>query len=414
MLSILHKLIILVGMTSAIILCLLGSSVNLVKREEAKHGILREAAIKKEDSFDQKYLSPYTQVITSPTVLKTTKLVQISHPTTSRKMNTEQQDYFLKDVNEDTMRTFNIGCNELRKLLDEAKKEFSKTYRTENKYGNRGIYFAKTMNNSPIVIKIATIQNQSDAIEIYRYNSALREIRLLQDLQEFGFAGSPQVWGSCVSSNHVIYAVTRFVDSEPLCAGNGTDMSCAMAQNVVQKIKISKSPGTSALKFLEKATCFFSQFEKYRILMEDFSGSNFHISSKTLDFYLVDADSLIFYENVPLLSRMSCHKDSDCPKPSGNLWPSHALNRKIYYGCGEMYGICRNNTCQGIGSELHTCGVGRWLVTAVRSFIPVEVYNDYRKLKECMSESNPLRRCSAHYSCSAAKFILNKYITRAD
>lgn len=65
---------------------------------------------------------------------------------------------------------------------------------------------------------------------------------------------------------------------------------------------------------------------------------------------------------------------------------------------------------RGVDSRLHTCGVGHWFVTAIRSVVPIRVYNDYRKLKTCMIESDPFLRCSLRQACSDAERILSLYL----
>ena len=52
-----------------------------------------------------------------------------------------------------------------------------------------------------------------------------------------------------------------------------------------------------------QVTCFFKQFEKDQVFMEDISGINFNFSPLTFDLLLVNVDSLIFLNNVKMISR---------------------------------------------------------------------------------------------------------------
>ena len=80
----------------------------------------------------------------------------------------------------------------------------------------------------------------------------MREIKNLYKLNKLGFEGAPTIYGSCIEPERIIYAVTRFTDSAEICKGQGIDLSCAMGQDVIAKLRTAKQPGTEALKFLEK------------------------------------------------------------------------------------------------------------------------------------------------------------------
>lgn len=88
----------------------------------------------------------------------------------------------------------------------------------------------------------------------YRYNAASKEIRSLGILTELKIDGVPRLLGSCVEKNHLFYAVTR-IDAEPICNGNGTDMSCVMTQNILRSISVAKDPSVAALTWLAKVMC---------------------------------------------------------------------------------------------------------------------------------------------------------------
>lgn len=96
-----------------------------------------------------------------------------------------------------------------------------------------------------------------DELHQFRYDSALREINNLRILNDLRFSGAPVIYGSCIEKDQVIYAVTRFSDSRKMCQGSGTDLRCAMAQDMVMQLKKSMDQKTEALKFLQKVSHAF-------------------------------------------------------------------------------------------------------------------------------------------------------------
>uniref|UniRef100_H2ZQX3 Uncharacterized protein n=1 Tax=Ciona savignyi TaxID=51511 RepID=H2ZQX3_CIOSA len=304
-----------------------------------------------------------------------------------------------------------LSCSDLNDIL--TRQEDKTIFRNENSEGNRAIYFVTvyTAEQKRIraVIKVANLQDPNPSSGMYRYRTALKEVNNLRRLRGLNWSGIPLLLGVCATNTSLTYAVTRVMNARAICPGRGLNVSCFFGEPFRNVLQNKPDPALAALTWVTKVTCFFAQFEKDRVFLEDFSGSNLYFDYDTLDIYLVDADSLIFYGDSRLYSRTLCRSDNDCLGPRGNLWGPNSLNQKVYSACLELSGYCVNNTCRGIDASLHTCGVGKWLIANVRNLIPAQQYNSYRELMHCMMETYPDKRCSMTSQCKRSKTILTSY-----
>ncbi|CAK8693095.1 unnamed protein product [Clavelina lepadiformis] len=304
-----------------------------------------------------------------------------------------------------------LDCDDIKQIVSNLDEKAE--VRKENAEGNKGIYLtsirSKRGDSLKVVLKMATVKNISCESELYRYTSALRELANLRKLRHRGWKGIPELYGACVRARGITYVVSH-VPGRPFCQGSGVDQGCAMAHDVKSYLTGRENPELLVMTWITKVTCFFKQFEEDQVFMEDIAGTNLFLVPDSLDIYVVDADSILFYGDVPFLSRSSCRLDEDCSRPSGNLWRSSALNHKIYYTCKEIMGYCQNNTCRGYDASLHTCGVGRWLIAPFRNIIPDRYYNEFKKIMHCTMEEDPVNRCRMADACERSDKMLQDYL----
>ncbi|XP_002127696.2 uncharacterized protein LOC100181781 [Ciona intestinalis] len=356
----------------------------------------------------QANLTRTQHMTTTSTTIRTTTTSTRKTTTTVAKTEIPTKE-LIKQVENDEW----LSCMDITDVLTRAKQDKSSVFREENSDGNRAVYFATIYDNERkrihVVIKFANREDLNSASGLYRYRTALREVDNLRLLRSLYWKGVPRLLGACVTNSSVTYVVTRVMQGSPICPGRGLNASCFFGEPFRSVLERKSNPGLAGLTWVAKVTCFFAQFERDRIFMEDVSGSNLYFDNDSLDIHLVDADSLIVYGESPLYSRTLCRHNNDCPSPRGNLWGPDSLNQKLYSSCLELFGYCVNSTCRGLDASLHTCGVGKWLVATVRYIIPTSQYNDYRNIMHCMMETYPDKRCTMTSSCERATKLLKSY-----
>ncbi|XP_039254289.1 uncharacterized protein LOC120331283 isoform X2 [Styela clava] len=306
-----------------------------------------------------------------------------------------------ESINEVEDKTDYFGCSDFDRI-PRTRKEVE-----ENLRGNRGISFIKVRINGitiPAVMKEANRFDSKDrvvkentllyrtVVEEYKYNSAQREITYLRRLR--GLRGIPRLLGSCVEELRIRYLVER-VNGLTLCNDNGTSPECALGNHIMDLVQADPNPHLSALTFAYSTTSFFKQLEERHLFMEDVSGLNFMMTTDW-QLYMVDADSLVFYNDSRIYSKVSCNSDDHCPKPSGNLWIDFSLNMRIYKNCRDLTGICEDNECRGFGTELHTCGVANWYICRLSTLFKesTNVGKIFKDVCICMNQMHPHRRCT--------------------
>uniref|UniRef100_H2Z2T0 Uncharacterized protein n=1 Tax=Ciona savignyi TaxID=51511 RepID=H2Z2T0_CIOSA len=115
---------------------------------------------------------------------------------------------------------------------------------------------------------------------------------------------------------------------------------------------------------------------------------------------LVDADSLVFYNESRMFSKIYCDNNDQCPGPTGNLWNFKSLNSKIYETCRDLRGICNDYRCRGFDVGLHACGMSEWYLCRIARFVEnvPGIGASYNDVCACLRQPDPDQRCTFSYA----------------
>ncbi|XP_076815599.1 uncharacterized protein LOC143461669 [Clavelina lepadiformis] len=281
----------------------------------------------------------------------------------------------------------------------------------ENTKGNRGISFMKVKIDDVI---IATVYKEASRVlrtfaDEYKYNTAKREIEFLTKLR--GLPGIPRLFGSCVTENRVGYIVER-ITGYTFCNDNGTTANCSSGRFLLESVAASPDPPLAALRLAYTTTRLFKLLEERHLFFEDISGVNL-MFSPDFEIFLVDADSLVFYNDSRLFSKLLCTSHEHCPGPSGNLWVAESLNARIYKTCKDFYGICEYGRCRGFDVSLHACGMSEWYLCHLGKFFEntsPHIKDKYESMCKCLRQPFPQFRCTFETATGILHALLEEYI----
>ncbi|XP_078491365.1 uncharacterized protein LOC100181146 [Ciona intestinalis] len=324
-----------------------------------------------------------------------------------RSLKGERRSFKLDDehVKPETVKTDYFSCNDFYKLPNTTKAI------KENSKGNRGISFMKVRIDDvtiPVVFKEAN-RNLRTLADEYKYHTAKREVQYLTGLR--GLPGIPRLFGSCVHEESVKYLVER-IDGYTICNDNGTTLNCSEAKFILEKIGGSPDPILASLTLAYSTVRLFKLLEERHLLFEDVSGVNLMVTWDW-ELILVDADSLVFYNESRMFSKIYCEYNDQCPGPSGNLWIFNSLNSRIYETCRDLRGICLDNRCRGFDVGLHACGMAEWYLCKLSRFLEKDSHmrNSYNEICSCLRQPDPDSRCSFSHASNRLKKMLQAYIS---